>query len=191
MYFEKSSTAGLAATFTVLTLLAGCSSGGSSDDATVAPAENTTDSAANTNTPADDASAPMNTTGSPEAELVGTWRLCADVTNLMIEYVFTTTTYTNTVGTGTCAGFDTQSLVAGGSYTINGTLLSDSGLESYSLALNQQSLNGETLSEAFRQTLYQLVYTGVENQLSFSDYEFEESEISLTLNLQAPYIRIR
>ncbi len=186
MYISKSSTTGLVTAFSVLTLLAGCSSGGSSDDGTETPTNNTSVPSDNT-----DDDAPASNAGSPGAELVGQWRLCADEETLMVEYEFTNSNYTFTVGTGTCAGFNTESLVSVGSYTINGTVLSDSGLESYSLALDQESLNGEALPEQFRETEYLLAYTGVEDQLSFSDSSFEESELSLTLNLDTPFIRVR
>lgn len=173
--------------FTALTLLTGCSSGGSSNDATVTPVENT----GGTGAPVNDASEVVGNTSGPESELVGSWQRCNDAGGLRVQYVFTATTYTYTVGTGTCAGFSDGGLVAAGIYTITGTELSDSGLTAYSMELDQQTLDGTTLPEIYRETQYRLVYTGVENQLSVSSVSYEGDELSLTLDLQSPYVRFR
>lgn len=166
-----------------ITLLAACGSGSSSD---LEPAANVL-----TNAPAGvtDPTDPAATTGGIGSELVGTWSACSDAGGLRSDYTFTNTTYSNTVGTGSCAGFDGISTVAAGTYFIAGSALSDTGLDSLELDLMQDSLNDFSLSESLRQTLHHLVYTGMVGQIFFSTFSLSAEGRSLELNLNLPYVK--
>jgi len=166
-------------TIASITLLVACSSGSSSDPETDA----------NTNALTNPIVDMADSTGGVGSELVGTWTACNEAGGLRFDYTFTNTTYTNIVGTGTCAGFDGAQITSGGTYSIAGTALSDTGLDSLELDLMQDSLDGFPLSESLRQTRYYLAYTGMAGQLFLSTSSFDEEDRSLELNFNLPFVR--
>lgn len=168
--------------FTSLTFLAACGSGSdSNNDGGIASVSN------------EESLAPaINPTG-PEAELLGGWVVCNETGGLRFEYEFDATSYSNSVGAGSCAGFDSadQVLVNAGSYEITGTTLSDSGLTALTMELTTLTINGSPVFESLIETRFRLAYTGTQDQLVFSSDTFEGQDRSLTLDLDLPYVRFR
>jgi len=178
-------------------LLAGCGSSNSStpeagaNTQTNTTAENSDRTNTSASTNSTDTTTSTGTTGALGSELVGTWLACSEVSQLRLEYVFTGTTYTDSTGIGTCAGFDDgeATLVTTGSYSIVGPTVSDTGLDSLKIDLKQETINGAALSDELSQTLYHIVYTGMENQIFFSPFSLEEENRSLEINFSLPYVK--
>ncbi|MFK8082250.1 MAG: hypothetical protein AB8B97_18335 [Granulosicoccus sp.] len=183
----------LGALLTSLTLLAACSSGSdnnSNDDTGTNTGDNTTP--VNDTTPDTDPLNPNNTSSVPGTEgVVGNWTACNDVGGLRLEYTFTDTMYEYRFGVGTCAGFESaeDALESGGSYSITGTTMSDSGLTAFTMELTQETLEGFPVFESAMITQYVLAYTGTPNELVFSGFTNEGEDRSLTLNFDTPYVR--
>lgn len=155
-----------------LLLLAACSSGGSDNNTTQIPADDTDVTL---------------------SAVAGTWVVCNEAGGLRSEYVFASDTYINRVGAGSCAGFASSDgfLENAGPYEITGTTMSDSGLEAYTMELVTETINGSPVFASLIETRYRLAYTGTADQLFFSDDTRDGQELSLTLNLNIPYVRVR
>lgn len=165
---------------TSLTLLAACSSGSdSNNDSGVSPDNDA-------GTPAVEGNAEA-----PESALLGSWVLCNEVGGLRVEYEFTATMYSNSVGAGTCAGFASadQVSVNAGPYEITGTTTSDSGLTASTMELTTETIQGSPVFESLIETRFRLAFTGTPNELVFSSDTREGEERSLTLDLSSPYVR--
>lgn len=157
---------------TSLLLMAACSSGSSDDNKVQTPANDSEGTA---------------------SAVIGTWVVCNEAGGLRSEYTFASDTYVNLVGAGSCAGFEFADAVLenAGPYEITGTTMSDSGLEAYTMELVTKTINGSPVFADLIETRYRLVYTGTADQLFFSDDTRDGQEISLTLDLDIPYVRVR
>jgi len=75
-----------------------------------------------------------------------------------------------------------------GTYSIPGTVLTDSGLDALKLDLMQETRDGEELSESQRATQYLLVYTGTPGQIFFSPFiSFTDEDRATRVDLTTPY----
>ncbi len=167
---------------TSLLLLAACSSG--SSDNTVVADNNLDDET--------EVQAPANNSDGTAGDVVGTWVVCNDAGGLRFEYIFSNDTYINRVGSGNCAGFDSDGpLENAGSYAITGTTTSDSGLEAYTMELTTETIEGFPVFQDLIEKRYRLAYTGTADQLVFSNDTRDGEEVSLTLNFDTTFIRSR
>lgn len=168
---------------TSLLFIAACSSG--SSDSNNDPDVNLDDET--------DVQIPVDDADTTATDIIGTWVVCNDVGGLRSEYQFTADTYTNRVGSGSCAGFESADSVLenAGPYEITGTTTSDSGLEAYTMELTTETINGSPVFASLIETRYRLAYTGTADQLFFSNDTRDGQDMSLTLDLNIPYVRVR
>ena len=164
-------------------LLAACSSGSgdNNDEADI----NLDDDA--------EVQAPVNISDGAASDVVGTWVVCNEAGGLRSEYIFADDTYANRVGSGSCAGFESADgvLENAGPYAITGTTTSDSGLETYTMELTTETVNGFPVFEDLIEKRYRLAYTGTADQLVFSNDTRDGQDISLTLDFNIKYVRSR
>jgi len=165
----------VSATTLVVVVLSACSSGGDSGS----------DNGSGSNIDAGQQAA--------NTPLQGDWELCSEVGGLRVEYSFTATTFTNSVGGGNCSGFSDADgvLTTSGPYEISGTTTADSGVEANVMELTTQTFNGAQVLESVSVTRTRLAHIDETGQLFFSDDASAGQELSLTINFSSPYVRSR
>ena len=177
----------LGALCTSLTLLAACSSDDDGDSGDTSPADDSVIAPSNEG----ETETPMVSESALGAELIDTWVLCSDGPGLRVEFEFDGANYSNSVGAGSCAGFESadQVLTNAGPYEITGTTTSETGLTVLTMDLTTMTINGDAIFESLIETRSRLAFVSGSDELFFSNDSREGQEPPTALNLNSPYVR--